>query len=188
MSSRKAKYHLKLIVCGSGAVGKTSIVRRYVEDKFEHNYLITVGMDPSNRLVEIDINGETTLINLIIFDVAGQERFQTLREVFFKGAHGALLVFDLTRPETLESLFDWKEQIEKRASGIPLILVGNKCDLDDSITIDYRILEDEIIPKLNISEYFETSAFTDIKVRDVFKAITTSSLINQGIIKEKENS
>ncbi|MHA2075356.1 MAG: Rab family GTPase, partial [Candidatus Hodarchaeales archaeon] len=135
---QKAKYHLKIIVCGAGAVGKTSLVRRYVEDKFEFNYLLTVGMDPSNRLIEVD----DVLVNLVIFDVAGQKRFQTLREVFFRKAHGAILVFDLTRSETLDELEEWKHQIDERLGEIPLILVGNKSDLEDQIQIDYESLED----------------------------------------------
>ena len=99
------KLFFKLIVCGTGGVGKTSLIRRYVENKFEENYLMTLGMDPTNTAIEVDFgNGKTVPVNLIIYDVAGQDRFQSLREVFFRGAHGALLVFDLTRPETLDEL------------------------------------------------------------------------------------
>ena len=119
-SNQKAKYHLKLIITGAGAVGKTSLVRRYVDNKFEFNYLLTVGMDPTNRLVEID----GILVNLVIFDVAGQERFQTLRDVFFRKANGALMVFDLTRSETLDDLYTWKEQMDSRlGENLPKILV-----------------------------------------------------------------
>ncbi|MHA1443949.1 MAG: hypothetical protein ACTSR4_04290, partial [Candidatus Hodarchaeales archaeon] len=68
-TKEKAKYHMKIIVCGTGAVGKTSLVRRFVENKFEFNYLLTIGMEPSNRKLEV----ENQLVNLIIFDVAGQD-------------------------------------------------------------------------------------------------------------------
>ncbi|NHJ02583.1 MAG: GTP-binding protein [Candidatus Heimdallarchaeota archaeon] len=178
-SDRKPKYHLKLIVTGGGAVGKTSLVRRYVDDKFDFNYLLTVGMDPTNRLIEI--NG--LLVNLIIFDVAGQERFQTLREVFFRKAHGALLVFDLTRSDTLDELYTWKEQIDSRlGEDLPKILVGNKCDLEEEIQIDYETLEDHVIQEFKPLKYIETSAYLDKNVREVFTDLTREILSKQGII------
>lgn len=177
---QKAKYHLKIIVCGAGAVGKTSIVRRYVEDKFEFNYLLTVGLDPSNRRIEVD----GILVNLVIFDVAGQKRFQTLRDVFFRKANGALLVFDLTRPETLDELYEWKAQIDDRLGKdrIPTILVGNKSDMEDMIQIDYGLLEDEVIPEFKPIKYLETSAYQDENVRETFFSLTEEILKQQGIL------
>lgn len=177
---QKAKYHLKIIVCGAGAVGKTSIVRRYIEDKFEFNYLLTVGLDPSNRIIEVD----GILVNLVIFDVAGQKRFQTLRDVFFRKANGALLVFDLTRPETLDELYEWKMQIDKRLGKdrIPIILVGNKSDLEDMIQIDYGLLEDKIIPDFAPIKYLETSAYQDENIRETFINLTKEILKQQDIL------
>lgn len=176
----KAKYHLKIIVCGAGAVGKTSIVRRYVEDKFEFNYLLTVGLDPTNRRIEVD----GTLVNLVIFDVAGQKRFQTLRDIFFRKANGALLVFDLTRPETLDELYEWKEQIDNRLGKdrIPIILVGNKSDLEDIVRIDYGYLEDQVIPDFTPIKYLETSAYQDENIRETFFYLTKEILEREGII------
>ena len=181
-NKEKAKYHLKIIICGAGAVGKTSIVRRYVEDKFEFNYLLTVGLDPSNRRIEVD----GILVNLVIFDVAGQKRFQTLRDVFFRKANGALLVFDLTRPETLDELYEWKIQIDNRLGKdrIPMILVGNKSDLEDMIQIDYGLLEDEVIPDFGPIKYLETSAYQDENIRETFSFLTKEILKRQGILNE----
>jgi len=184
-TDKTPKFHLKIIVCGSGAVGKTSLIRRYIHDKFEFNYLMTVGMDPSNRLVEIN---NDLLVNLVIFDVAGQERFQMLRDIFFRKANGALLVFDLTRPETLDDLYEWKQQIDDRLGKdrIPNILIGNKSDLEDLIRIDYQTLEDNVLPDFKSIKYLETSAYLDHNVRDVFTLITEKILTKQGIsIKEK---
>lgn len=180
MEQRKAKYHLKIIVCGAGAVGKTSLIRRYVEDKFEFNYLITVGLDPSNRFIEIN----NTLINLIIFDVAGQKRFQSLRDVFFRKANAAILVFDLTRPDTLDELYEWKEQIDNRLGKdqIPNILIGNKSDLEDMIKVDYEALEDTVIPEFKSIKYLESSAYLDQNVREIFTLITKETLKRQGIL------
>ena len=80
MVEKKPQYHLKIIMCGAGAVGKTALVRRYVENKFDHNYLLTIGMDPSNKIIDVkDESGETHKVSLLIYDVAVQYRFQTLR-------------------------------------------------------------------------------------------------------------
>jgi small GTP-binding protein len=184
-TKEKAKYHMKIIVCGTGAVGKTSLVRRFVEDKFEFNYLLTVGMEPSNRKLEVENNLETFLVNLVIFDVAGQDRFMTLRDVFFRKASGALLVFDLTRPETLDDLYEWKKQIDDRlgADRIPNVLIGNKSDLDDSIQLDYEALEDNVIPDFKPLEYLETSAYLDKNIHKAFSILTKEILKRQGILK-----
>ena len=172
---------MKIIVCGTGAVGKTSIVRRFVEDKFDFNYLLTVGMEPSNRRLEV----ENHLVNLIIFDVAGQDRFMTLRDVFFRKANGALMVFDLTRSETLDDLYEWKKQIDDRlgADKIPTVLIGNKADLDDSIQLDYGALEDNVIPHFKPLEYLETSAYLDQNVHKAFSLLSKEIMKRQGILK-----
>ena len=179
--TEKAKYHMKIIVCGTGAVGKTSIVRRFVENKFEFNYLLTIGMEPSNQ--KIEVNG--FLVNLILFDVAGQERFQTLRDVFFRKANGALLVFDLTRPDSLDELYDWKSQIDERLgkNRIPTVLLGNKADLEDMIQIDYGALEDTVIPDFQPVKYLETSAYANQNIHEAFSVITKEVLKRQGILK-----
>ena len=133
-------------------------------------------------LYQIEV--EDILVNLIIFDVAGQKRFQTLRDVFFRKANGALLVFDLTRPETLDDLYEWKKQIDDRLGrdGIPNILVGNKSDLEESIKIDYGFLEDQVIPDFLPIKYLETSAYQDENIREIFSLLTEEILKNQGII------
>ncbi|MHA1976484.1 MAG: Rab family GTPase [Candidatus Hodarchaeales archaeon] len=179
--TEKAKYHMKIIVCGTGAVGKTSIVRRFVENKFDFNYLLTVGMEPSNR--KLQVNG--FLVNLILFDVAGQKRFQTLREIFFRKASGALLVFDLTRPESLEELYEWKEQIDERLgkNRIPIVLLGNKADIENMIRIDYQALEDTVIPDFQPIKYLETSAYLNQNIHEAFSLITKEILKQQGILK-----
>ena len=179
----KPKYHLKIIVCGTGAVGKTSTIRRFVEDRFEEKYLLTVGMEPSNHIIEIK-NGDSFIpVNLIIYDVAGQRRFQTLREVFFRGAAGAVFVFDLTRPQTLDELRDWHQQVMDRVGEIPIVLIGNKSDLENEIAINYEELEESFIPSLiGFKKYFETSALMGEKVYDAFKTLTMEILVQQNIL------
>ena len=181
-SSSKPNLFFKIIVCGAGGVGKTSLIRRYVENKFEENYLMTLGMDPTNTAVEIDVDGKTVPVNLILYDVAGQARFQSLREVFFRGAHGALLVFDLTRPETLEELDKWYEELYDRAGPIPTILIGNKSDMEEEIAIDYKQIEDVIIPRFKVIKYLETSAYLDNNVYESFQDVTKEILIQLKLV------
>ena len=172
MVEKKPQYHLKIIMCGAGAVGKTALVRRYVENKFDHNYLLTIGMDPSNKVIDIkDESGESHKVSLLIYDVAGQERFQTLREVFFRGAHGAFLVFDLTRDRTVDALIDWHRQIMERVGPIPIFLIGNKADLTNDIEVDKETVMQKLMPRFGAKKYFETSALKNEGVMEAFHDI-----------------
>ena len=182
MKQAEKNLFFKLIVCGEGGVGKTSLIRRYVDNKFEENYLITLGMDPTNMAVEVEANGKMIPVNLILYDVAGQKRFQSLREVFFRGAHGALLVFDLTRPETVEKLEQWYSGLYNNAGNIPTILVGNKSDLENEIAIDYKTIEDVILPKFNCLKYIETSAYLDKNIYSAFHEICKGVLAEKKLI------
>jgi Ras-related protein Rab-18 len=183
MKKSDKNLYFKIIVCGEGGVGKTSLIRRYVENKFEENYLITLGMDPTNTAIEVELEDNKVIpVNLILYDVAGQERFQSLREVFFRGAHGALLVFDLTRPETLEKLEKWYADVFNSAGKIPTMLIGNKSDREDEVAIDYQVIEDVIIPKFNCLKYIETSAYLDSNVYDAFHEISKGILKNQKLV------
>ena len=177
------KLFFKLIVCGTGGVGKTSLIRRYVENKFEENYLMTLGMDPTNTIIEVDLGeGKTVPVNLIIYDVAGQDRFQSLREVFFRGAHGALLVFDLTRPETLDELEKWYRDLYDRAGPVPTLLIGNKADREDEINVDYENIEDVVVPRFKVVKYLETSCYLDQNVYQAFHDLTKEILIQRKLV------
>lgn len=181
--TKDQKLFFKLIVCGTGGVGKTSLIRRYVENKFEENYLMTLGMDPTNTVIEVDVGKDKPVpVNLIIYDVAGQDRFQSLREVFFRGAHGALLVFDLTRPETLDELEKWYTDLYDRAGPIPTLLIGNKADLEDEINVDYQVIEDVVVPKFKVVKYVETSCYLDKNVYQSFHDLTKEILVQRKLI------
>lgn len=174
-------YVQKLIICGSGGVGKTSIVRRYVENKFDAGYLLTLGMEPSNQKIEIMNNGKPITVIQQIWDVAGQRRFQSLREVYFRGASGALLVFDLTKSKSLTQLREWHAEIISRVGLIPMLLIGNKSDLKDHLTVQDRDIK-EIIPEYNSSKYFVTSALLNEGITEAFHELTTRILKNEKII------
>ncbi len=165
----KSKYILKILLVGEAAVGKTSLVNRFISDHFSTNYLMTVGMEPYTKHIELDNVGRITLS---LWDIAGQERFQIYRNVFYKGAHGVLLVFDLTRPASLNKLTkNWIPDVHKMTSSdISALLIGNKADLEDKIMVDTHEI-DPVRKVANVSNYIETSAKTGENVSEAFNEL-----------------
>ncbi len=174
-------YSLKLIVCGAGGVGKTGIVRRYVENKFDAGYVLTLGMETCNQKIDIENSGNSITVALQIWDVAGQKHFQSLREVYFKGATGALLVFDLTKSRTLTDLREWHSEINEKVGPIPMLLIGNKSDLKEHIRVKKRDIK-EITNEYGVSKYLVTSALLNQHVTEAFHLLTTEILKNEKII------
>ena len=119
----------KILTIGESGVGKTSILRRYVENKFERHHLATIGIDFQSKTIKIK-NKE---IKLKIWDTAGQERYRNIANQTFRGADGIILVFDITDDYSFSRITDWMEQINANISKdeIGLILIGNKCDLEE---------------------------------------------------------
>ncbi len=117
----------KITLLGEGAVGKTALRHRYLGEGFKQNYSMTIGADFAVKRVMID--GQEYVAQ--IWDLAGQVRFQSVREVYYQGTLGALLVFDITRPKTLDAIPNWiKELMEhNRSPVVPMVLIGNKSDL-----------------------------------------------------------
>lgn len=153
----------KIVVLGDPRVGKTSLIIRYVDDKFEVNYKATLGFDISIKKVT-NTTGE---YSLAIWDIAGQEQFTSLRTTYLDGAQGAILVYDVTDPNTFKNLNMWYEALFEITGGVPFILVGNKIDLTEErkITIDKG---QEIAKKLGAYKFYETSAKTGNLVQEVF--------------------
>ena len=116
----------KVIVVGDGAVGKSSITIRTCFGRFDAAYIMTIGVDFGIKTCEID----DVSMKMQIWDTAGQERFHFLLGTYYKGAHGALIVYDITRSSSYENIPMWMENIVKNiGKPIPTILIGNKSDL-----------------------------------------------------------
>ena len=118
----------KILTIGESGVGKTCILRRFVENKFLKNHLATIGIDFKTKNIEID----GTPIKLKIWDTAGQERFRNITNQYYKGADGIILVFDVTDQKSFEKIKEWMSQIKAntQADQIGLVLLGNKCDIE----------------------------------------------------------
>ncbi len=171
---------LKTVILGDAAVGKTSLVQRFVHGTFEKSYLLTVGLQVSTK--EVQLSDGTNVI-LSINDIGGQERFASIRTVFFKGAKLALFVFDLTRRQTLESILNkWYPELKKFSSTsltsskeLKYILVGNKADLEDYIQVP-RSDAERIKEKIGAIDFIMTSALNNANVDEAFTRLAEAYL------------
>ncbi len=157
-------YALKLVLTGEPQVGKTSLIKRFVEDKFQDNYISTIGVEISKK--SININEETNA-KFLIWDIGGQERFGSYRANFYSGANAAFICIDRTRKESLATIEKWyndiKELIKQK---IIIIIVANKSDLTEELALDEDIIKKEA-EKLNF-HYILTSAKTGENVNEAF--------------------
>ena len=159
------EYKMKICLVGEPAVGKTSMIRRFVMDKFDDKYLTTIGTKVSKKEVVLD---DGTKVVLMVWDIMGQPSFrQMLKESYFYGANGVIAVTDITRRETLDAMPDWigtiKSVVEK---DVPVVFIGNKWDLKDAAQFG----EDDLkqLADMNNGTYFLTSAKTGEHVNETF--------------------
>lgn len=121
------RFSLKVVLIGDGGVGKTSLFRRFMGKGFEEDYLMTIGADIGIRMVQLL---DQTEIKFLITDIAGQVRFEEVRKAYYRGTFGALIVIDVTRPETFKNSIHWLSEAWTHGSGpFPVIFLGNKNDL-----------------------------------------------------------
>ena len=120
----------KVCLVGDKAVGKTSLVRRFVLDEFSDEYLNTIGAKTTKHEIPLSEAGGEVLLQMTIWDIMGETSFrELLREAYFSGARGILAVCDITRPETLSNLETWVREVTDFAGPVPVVLLGNKADL-----------------------------------------------------------
>ena len=165
-----SSFKLKVLLTGAAAVGKTSLVQRFIKHRFAANYKLTVGVDILTKDVEFN-PGE--IATLSIWDIGGQQRFEFIRSTFYKGAAGALLVFDLTREQTYTETRKWLTEIRQFAGGnIPFVFIGNKLDLIEDVGEVIDREEARAFAESEGSIYIETSAKTGISVDEAFTELT----------------
>ncbi|MHA1265870.1 MAG: GTP-binding protein [Candidatus Helarchaeota archaeon] len=159
---------LKLCVLGDGAVGKTSLIIRHVDKRFEEEYKPTIGFDIALKTMKIEEDGLEA--ELLIWDIAGQAIFEKIREEYLQGTNGALILFDITRKETYDHVRDWVRELTAFAGKVPFIIVGNKVDLENQRNVSTEEGHD-LVKELDGIEYIETSAKTGDKVEEAFEKI-----------------
>ncbi|WXG41676.1 MAG: Rab family GTPase [Candidatus Freyarchaeum deiterrae] len=166
-------YIHKIIVCGDGAVGKTSIIKKYSENTFNENYLATVGCNFATK--KIHINGLE--ITCQIWDMGGQPQFKVVRQNLYRGARGVVYVFDISRRETFENIQKWREEIGSVLTDPPCILIGNKVDLPRKVSEE----EAKEYSLKNNTQYFEASVAENLNIQE------SMDRINQIILEKQEN-
>ncbi len=164
-------YLFKVIAVGDGAVGKTSITLRFSTGTFRDSYIMTIGVDFAVKTIDVGTTEGAKKIKLQIWDTGGQERFSYVRPLYYKGAMGGLVVFDVTQVESFQNIPKWFEEVKKNRGNIPLILVGNKVDLPDRKINGEQAKE---IAKKNGVQYLETSAKTGESIERIFLELSKS--------------
>lgn len=180
MSGEELKeYVFKLVLLGEAAVGKTSLINRYVEGAFSEDYKPTLGANIIRK--DVNLDDSNAKIRLIVWDLAGQEKYNVIRSMYFQGCVGALLVYDVTRHNTFSEiknkwLADFQKYVKKEGA---YILIGNKIDLEDQ-----RIVQTEEGKKLanevNACDFIETSAKLGNNVEKAFQNLVKQILRNYG--------
>lgn len=162
-------YIFKICVIGQGAVGKTSLIRRFTQGSFNKEYIKTLGAQFSRYEKMI---GTDRRVRLFFWDIAGQAEFSFMRPTFYNGAKAAIIVYDLTRDDTLATVEEWYNDICTYTGKIPAICFGNKVDVleDEGKAYDEKIIK-PILDKHNFLGFYQTSAKTGQKVQDAFNKI-----------------
>ena len=156
----------KVCLLGDGAVGKTSLIRRYVYDDFDDKYLMTIGAKITKKSMLVEDSDEQINLTMMVNDIVGQVEFERLHKQYYRGSKGGLFVCDLTRKDTLERMEWWLNSFKDVAGDVPIILLGNKVDLKDEHEITPEDMA-EFAEKFNCP-YFLTSAKTGENVENAF--------------------
>lgn len=157
-------YLFKFLLIGNSGVGKSCLLLRFTDDTWSSQHISTIGVDFKIRTVEIE--GKT--IKLQIWDTAGQERFRTITSSYYRGAHGIILVYDITDEESFRDVAHWQQEILRYGSGSPIeiLLVGNKCDLGTSRHVTLK--QGQEYAASQQMTFLETSAKDHVNVDQAF--------------------
>ena len=178
VSRELREFVFKIVIIGDAAVGKTSLINQFVERSFTEDYKPTLGAN----IVRKDVNLNNTKVRLIMWDLAGQEKYRVVRSMYFQGCEGALLVYDVTRYNTLDNinnkwLRDYKKHVKKKGA---FILIGNKTDLKDQVAVPTERGK-ELAEKIKASHFIETSAKLGENIEEAFSLLVNQILSNHGV-------
>ncbi|MBD3193498.1 MAG: GTP-binding protein [Candidatus Lokiarchaeota archaeon] len=157
---------LKICLLGEANVGKTSLVYRFVENKFRNSYKATLGVNLLKKDLALEEHGN---ISAQIWDLGGQESFKSLRKLYLEGANGGICVYDVTNRKTFNKLDDWVESFKNGRGEQPLLLIGNKADLKNKIKVEEE--EAKSFGEKNNMDLIITSAKTGLNVEEAFEEL-----------------
>ena len=157
----------KILLLGDSEVGKSCFLMRYADNVFVDNYITTIGLDYKLKYVQLD-SGQ--VIKVQLWDTAGQDRYRTIAKNYYKGSHGILLLYDVTKTSSFENIREWIKDIREEVYEKAIIfLIGNKIDKKDQIKIKTEDAE-KLAEEFNIP-FFEASAKSGENVDEIFKAL-----------------
>ena len=166
MLDRKLK--VKICMVGDSAVGKTSLIKKFVLDIFDDAYITTIGTKITKRTVKLMEGEQETTMDMMIWDIMGQTSFRSLlQDAYFYGTHGIIAVVDSTRPETLEGIHEWVQSVRQVVGEVPMIFVSNKCDLERAVTME---MLDKNLGRYGCKHMY-ASAKTGENVAEAFKEL-----------------
>ncbi|XP_071938342.1 ras-related protein RABA5c-like [Coffea arabica] len=160
------EYLFKIVIIGDSAVGKSNLLSRYARNEFNPHSKATIGVEFQTQSIEID--GKE--VKAQIWDTAGQERFRAVTSAYYRGAFGALLVYDITRKDTFESVRKWLDELNAHSdSTVAKMLVGNKCDLESMRQVSVE--DGKSLAEAEGFFFIETSALDSTNVKQAFEIV-----------------
>lgn len=164
--SEQEKYSIKIVVVGDSGVGKSNILNRFVHNEFNHDSKSTVGVELNTKTYKIN----DIVIKVQMWDTAGQERYKSITAAYYKGARGAMIIYDLTKSDTFKSVDKWYKEIKDFGDkNIVAMLVGNKSDLKHLRSVETSVGTEKA--KTLGLPFMETSAADSTNVNEAFKKI-----------------
>ena len=177
----KNEEKIKIIILGNSKVGKTSFIIRFTKNKFDETYITTIGIDCIYRI----INLENKLYKLMFYDTAGEERYKSIPKNHIKNMQGIILMYDITNKKSFDSIIDWISDVKEiKGENFPMILVGNKIDLNESREVTEEMGYE--LAEKNQIEFFETSNKDGTNIQEagleiVYKILSETKVNNSRI-------
>ena len=175
----KKEFLYKILLLGDSSVGKTCFLMRYTDNTFQEIHMSTIGLDYKLKNVQLD---DGKMVKIQIWDTAGQDRFRSITKNYYKGAHGIILIYDITNQKTFENVKNWINQIKEEVSNkVTIILVGNK--IDDA---DHRVVSTEQGEKMAKDfglMFFECSAKSGVNIDSTFNELVKKTVENYSKVK-----